>query len=168
MEDCSPAGGRQETSARGTPDLFVADVSEDYELAMRLQMAGYCVRWATYSNSSSSARVSRSTPLTRRPDGRSTLSVLARSSQFLRSLVQRFHDFALLALLWSRNVRTAGKLSIAFVPLFVLRLGVSLPLTVLMTVMQGLFWPTLDPSFKPIFDTWISVIVIFNVAGPSV
>ncbi|KAJ1025962.1 hypothetical protein NDA16_002587 [Ustilago loliicola] len=140
-------------------------VSEDYELAMRLQMAGYCVRWATYSNQEFREGVSLNPT-----DEKARWQKYAFGAcEILFNPFVRWYKgpFTLLfwRFMWSRNVRTAGKLSMLSYLFSSFALGVSLPLTVLMTVVQGLFWPTLDTSFKPIFDTWISVIVVFNVAG---
>lgn len=140
-------------------------VSEDYELAMRLQMAGYCVRWATYSNQAFREGVSLNPT-----DEKARWQKYAFGAcEILFNPFVRWYKGPFTSLfwrfMWSRNVRTAGKLSMLSYLFSYFALGVSLPLTVLMTVVQGLFWPTLDTSFKPIFDTWISVIVVFNLAG---
>lgn len=140
-------------------------VSEDYELAMRLQMAGYCIRWATYSNQAFREGVSLNPT-----DEKARWQKYAFGAcEILFNPFVRWYKGPFTSLfwrfMWSRNVRTAGKLSMLSYLFSYFALGVSLPLTVLMTVIQGLFWPTLDTSFKPIFDTWISVIVVFNLAG---
>lgn len=140
-------------------------VSEDYELAMRLQMAGYCVRWATYSNQAFREGVSLNPT-----DEKARWQKYAFGAcEILFNPFVRWYKGPFTSLfwrfMWSRNVRTAGKLSMLSYLFSYFALGVSLPLTVLMTVIQGLFWPTLDTSFKPVFDTWISVMVVFNFAG---
>ncbi|TKY89773.1 hypothetical protein EX895_001070 [Sporisorium graminicola] len=140
-------------------------VSEDYELAMRLQMAGYCVRWATYSNQAFREGVSLNPT-----DEKARWQKYAFGAcEILFNPFVRWYKGPFTSLfwrfMWSRNVRTAGKLSMLSYLFSYFAIGVSLPLTVLMAVVQGLFWPTLDTSFKPVFDTWISVIVVFNLAG---
>ena len=140
-------------------------VSEDYELAMRLQMAGYCVRWATYSNQAFREGVSLNPS-----DEKARWQKYAFGAcEILFNPFIRWYKGPFTSLfwrfMWSRNVRTAGKLGMLSYLFSYFALGVSLPLTVLMAVIQGLFWPTLDTSFRPVFDTWIAVIVVFNFAG---
>ncbi|KAJ9474297.1 Glyco_trans_2-like domain-containing protein [Pseudozyma hubeiensis] len=140
-------------------------VSEDYELAMRLQMAGYCVRWATYSNQEFREGVSLNPS-----DEKARWQKYAFGAcEILFNPFVRWYKGPFTGLfwrfMWSRNVHTAGKLGMLSYLFSYFALGISLPLTVTMAVVQGLFWPTLDTSFRPVFDTWIAVIVVFNLAG---
>ncbi|PWN87938.1 hypothetical protein FA10DRAFT_215120, partial [Acaromyces ingoldii] len=140
-------------------------VSEDYELAMRLQMAGYCVRWATYSNQEFKEGVSLN------PDdekarwqkyafGACEIVFNPFYKWFMGPIAPLFWRF-----LFSRKVHASSKASALSYLSSYFAIAVSLPITIGMTVAQGLFWPTLDSSFKPVFDTWIAVVVVFNFAG---
>lgn len=140
-------------------------VSEDYELAMRLQMAGYCIRWATYSNQEFREGVSLN------PDDEKARwqKYAFGACEIVFNPLYKWFLGPISPLMWkflfSKKVKSSSKsMAMSYLSSY-FAIAVSLPITIAMTVAQGLFWPTLDTTFKPVFDTWIAVIFVFNIAG---
>jgi hypothetical protein len=70
-----------------------------------------------------------------------------------------------LSYLFNGKVLTSAKLaSLSYLSSY-FALGISLPLILGLTVIQGLYSPLLDSTFFTSFSIWISIIVIFNGAG---
>lgn len=140
-------------------------VSEDFDMALRLLMKGYIVRWATYSNNEFLEGVSLT------PDdeinrwqkyafGCSELVFNPLRYWFTKGpLTPLFRKF-----LWSK-CPTAYKVNACSYIFSYWAIAVSTPLTIGLFVAQGLFYPLLDPIFLTPFQVWIAVIVVFVVGG---
>lgn len=140
-------------------------VSEDYELAMRLQMAGYSIRWVTYSNQEFREGVS----LNPNDEKARWQKYAFGACEIVMNPLWKWFMGPISPLMWkflfNSKVSTSSKTKAMSYLSSYFAIAVSLPITIAMTVAQGLFWPTLDTTFKPVFDTWIAVIFVFNVAG---
>ncbi|UZJ55683.1 hypothetical protein CBS101457_005003 [Exobasidium rhododendri] len=140
-------------------------VSEDYELALRLQMSGYCTRWATYSNQEFKEGVS----LNPNDEKARWQKYAFGACEIVFNPFYKWYKGPFSGLfwryIWSSRVHTSAKAAAISYLSSYFAIAVSLPITIGMTAAQGLFWPTLDTAFKPVFDTWIAVIFVFNFAG---
>lgn len=140
-------------------------VSEDFEMALKLQMKGYIVRWATYSDETFTEGVSF-TPedeVTRYQKYAYGCSEIVFNP--FRYWFTKGPFSALFRKFLSSNVPLAYKFSTLSYLSTYYALAVSFPLGLLMFLIQGLFQPTLDPVFLPALDVWINVSLVFTLVG---
>lgn len=140
-------------------------VSEDFEMALKMQLKGYIVRWATYSDEGFTEGVSFNPEdeVTRYQKYAYGCSEIVFNP--LRYWLTRGPLSKLFRSFLFSNVPTAYKISTMSYMSTYYALGVSFPLTMAMFAVQGLFYPWLDPSFLPNFDVWVTVSLIFTLCG---
>ncbi|KAK0542272.1 hypothetical protein OC846_006670, partial [Tilletia horrida] len=141
-------------------------VSEDFDMALRLLMKGYCVRWATYSKGEFQEGVS----LTAEDE----LNRWQKYAFGVSELV--FHPFKQWLFkgpftpLFRKFVGSSAlplhyKIAACSYMFSYYAIASAMPLTFALCLVQGWFYPILDLSFLPPFNVWISVAVVFGAAS---
>lgn len=140
-------------------------VSEDFEMALKLQLKGYIVRWATYSDEGFTEGVSFTpedevTRYQKYAYGCSEIVFNPLRYWITRSPFSKlFREFLVSNVPLAYKFATLSYLSTYYA------LAVSFPLGITMFVVQGLFQDTLDGVFLPAFDVWMTVSLIFTLVG---
>lgn len=143
-------------------------VSEDFDMALRLLMKGYITRWATYSNAEFEEGVSLTCDdeLNRWQKYAFGCSELVFNPLWkwplhgpLTPLFRRF--------LLCKEAPIHYKFSACSYIFSYYAIAAALPLTTSLYLLQGWFYPVLDPVFLAPFQTWIAIIVVY-VAGGNV
>ncbi|CAO1622727.1 unnamed protein product [Sympodiomycopsis kandeliae] len=141
-------------------------VSEDFEISLRLLMKGYIVRWATYSNEEYKEGVS----LTADDElNRWQKYAFGVSELLIHPFWKWFHKGPITPLyrsfLWAKQVPLHAKFSSCSYMFSYYAIASALPLTVALTIAQGLFAPSLDGAFLPPFNVFVAVVVVFSGLG---
>ncbi|PWN23478.1 hypothetical protein BCV69DRAFT_243467 [Microstroma glucosiphilum] len=141
-------------------------VSEDFEISMRLLMAGYITRWATYSNNEFLEGVS----LTAQDElNRWQKYAFGVSELLLHPLYKWFRRGPITGLfrkyVWASQIPTHAKFGSISYMFSYYAIAVALPLTVTLVLLQAWSAPTLDHAFLQPFRVWIAVIVVFSGLG---
>ncbi|CZS85709.1 unnamed protein product [Fusarium graminearum] len=142
-----------------------AHVSEDFDISLRVQMAGMVCRLATYHNGGFQEGVS----LTIYDE----LNRWEKYAYGCNELV--FHPFyqwiykgpvtrLFLRFLWS-NMPVSSKISIIAYIFTYYALAAGLLLTMINYVLVGLFFYDLDQFYMPSWGIWVSLLVVFNGIG---
>ncbi|KAJ9474287.1 hypothetical protein PHBOTO_004353 [Pseudozyma hubeiensis] len=140
-------------------------VSEDFEMALKLQMKGYVIRWATYSDQGFTEGVSftpedETSRFQKYAYGCSEIVFNPFRYWLTRGPISKlFRTFIASDVNTSYKIATISYLSTYYA------LAAAFPVTVVVFVVQGLFLPYLDPIFLPSFDVMCTVTLIFTVAG---
>ncbi|TKY89776.1 hypothetical protein EX895_001073 [Sporisorium graminicola] len=140
-------------------------VSEDFEMALKLQMKGYVIRWATYSDQGFTEGVSftpedETARFQKYAYGCSEIVFNPLRQWFTRGPISKlFRTFITSDVNASYKIATISYLSTYYA------LAIAFPVTVVVFVVQGLFLPYLDPIFLPSFDVFVTVTVVFTLAG---
>jgi cellulose synthase/poly-beta-1,6-N-acetylglucosamine synthase-like glycosyltransferase len=141
-------------------------VSEDFEISMRLLMAGYITRWATYSNNGFLEGVS----LTAQDElNRWQKYAFGVSELLFHPLYQWIYKGPFTHLFSSyvmaKQIPTHAKFGSASYMFSYYAIAVAFPLTIGLTLAQAWFAPTLDHAFMEPFKVWISVVLVFSGLG---
>ncbi|KAK0569588.1 hypothetical protein OC861_000768 [Tilletia horrida] len=142
-------------------------VSEDFDMALRLLMKGYCVRWATYSKGEFQEGVSLTAEdeLNRWQKYAFGVSELIfhpfKQWLFKGPFTPLFRKF-----IGSKALPLHYKIAACAYMFSYYAIASAMPLTFALCLVQGWFYPILDLSFLPPFQVWISVAIVFGVASP--
>lgn len=142
-----------------------AHVSEDFDMALRLLMQGFIVRWATYSNNEFMEGVS----LTADDEVNRWQKYAFGCSELVFNPLRYWPTRGPLSplfrkLLWS-NVPTSYKFNSCAYIFSYWAIAAGAPLTIIIFFVQGLFWPSLDAAFLPSFQVWLSTVFVFLIGG---
>ncbi|PWN47365.1 hypothetical protein IE53DRAFT_321345 [Violaceomyces palustris] len=141
-------------------------VSEDFDMALRLLMKGYITRWATYSNNGFEEGVS----LTCDDElNRWQKYSFGCSELVFNPLWKWFHKSPFTSLFRSFLVAKGVPIHYKFAACSYIfsyyAIAAAVPLTILLYVAEGWFYPVLDPVFFPPFKIWLAVVVVFIIGG---
>lgn len=155
-----------ETDTDGEVSFFSpSHVSEDFELAMKLFMKGYIVRWATYSNSQFTEGVSLA-----------PADEVARLQKYAYGCSEIiFHPLRLWpthgpfsklfkTFLWS-DTHLHYKIGVISYLSTYYALGTSFPLSIALFCAQAFFAPYLDSVFLFPIDVWVNICLVFTLGG---
>ncbi|CAO1622019.1 unnamed protein product [Jaminaea pallidilutea] len=141
-------------------------VSEDFDMALRVLMKGYIVRWATYSNEEFKEGVSLTCDdeLNRWQKyafGVSELIFNPLHLWFRRGPVTKLWR----SFLWTGAVPVHAKFGSLSYVFSYYAIASALPLSVALLFLEGLAGPTNDLAFLSSFKMWVAVTVVFSVGG---
>lgn len=140
-------------------------VSEDFDMALRLLMSGYITRWATYSNNAFEEGVSLTCDdeLNRWQKYAFGCSELVFNRlwewPYRGPLTKLYRTF-----LWS-NAPVHYKFAASAYIFSYYAIACAFPLSIALYLVQGWFYPVLQPNFLPPFQIWVAVIVVFILGG---
>lgn len=140
-------------------------VSEDFEMALRLLLKGYTVRWATYSKGGFQEGVS----LTCDDELNRWQKYAFGVSELLFRPLKQIWKGPMTPLyrrfLWARGIPVHYKFCATSYIASYYAIAAALPTTIGLTLAQGLFTPNLDLVFMQPFKVFVSVVVVFNGLG---
>ncbi|EPQ28120.1 uncharacterized protein PFL1_04447 [Pseudozyma flocculosa PF-1] len=142
-----------------------AHVSEDFDMALRLLMKGYVVRWATYSNNQFLEGVS----LTADDELNRWQKYAYGCSELVLNPLRKWPTRGPLSplfkkFLWS-DCSTTYKFNACSYIFSYWAIAVGTPMTVAMYFAMGLFWPLMDPIPLPPLQIWFTVVFVFSIFG---
>ncbi|KAN0066294.1 hypothetical protein ACQY0O_000388 [Thecaphora frezii] len=141
-------------------------VSEDFDMALRLLMKGYITRWATYSNNGFEEGVSLTCDdeLNRWQKYAFGCSELIFNKlwqwPFKSPFTPLFRRF-----LFVKGVPIHYKFAACSYIFSYYAIGISLPTTFALYLVEGWFFPVLDPVFLTPFKIWVAVMFVFSVGN---
>ncbi|TKY85615.1 hypothetical protein EX895_005777 [Sporisorium graminicola] len=140
-------------------------VSEDFDMALRLLMKGFLVRWATYSNDEFLEGVS----LTCDDEVNRWQKYAFGCSELVFNPLRYWPTRGPLSplfrtFLWSK-CSTTYKVNACSYIFSYWAIASATPLTMVYFFVHGFFSPTLDGAFLPSFQSWLSVLFVFCVGG---
>ncbi|EST06923.1 hypothetical protein PSEUBRA_003722 [Kalmanozyma brasiliensis GHG001] len=140
-------------------------VSEDFDMALRLLMKGYVVRWATYSNNEFEEGVS----LTCDDELNRWQKYAFGCSELVFNRIWQWPykgPFSKLfrTFLWS-DAPLHYKFSACSYIFSYYAIACALPLSIALYLVQGWFYPVLLPTFLPPFNIWVAVVFVFSIGG---
>lgn len=140
-------------------------VSEDFEMALKLLMKGYIVRWATYSNQEFEEGVSLTCDdeLNRWQKyafGVSELVFRPIKDIWRGPITPLYRKFV-----WAKGIPVHYKFCATSYIFSYYAIAIALPLTIGLSIAQGYFAPTLDHAFIQPFRVFVAVVVVFNGLG---
>jgi cellulose synthase/poly-beta-1,6-N-acetylglucosamine synthase-like glycosyltransferase len=141
-------------------------VSEDFEMSMRLLMAGYITRWATYSKNAFLEGVS----LTAQDELNRWQKYAFGVSELLFNPMHKWlykGPFTPLfrKYMWVKEIPTHAKFASTSYMFSYYGIACAFPLTAALIIIQAWFAPILDQAFIRPFQVWVSVIVVFSGLG---
>ena len=141
-------------------------VSEDFDMSLRLQLQGYVVRWATYSNLGYLEGVS----LTPSDELNRWQKYAFGCSEIILQPLRFWFTKGPLTPLFTRFI-TSGKCSLSqkvTVSSYMFSyyaLAMSLPFAIIMFVVVGLYDPVTSLFIVESFKVWLSILVVFSAGG---
>lgn len=140
-------------------------VSEDFDMALRLLMKGYIVRWATYSNNAFEEGVS----LTCDDELNRWQKYAFGCSELVFNRIWQWPyrgPFSKLfrTFLWC-EAPLHYKFSACSYIFSYYAIACALPLSIALFLVQGWFYPVLLPTFLPPFNIWVAVVFVFSIGG---
>ncbi|GAC96001.1 hypothetical protein PHSY_003580 [Pseudozyma hubeiensis SY62] len=140
-------------------------VSEDFDMALRLLMKGFLVRWATYSNEGFMEGVS----LTADDEVNRWQKYAFGCSELVFNNLRHWPTRGPLSplfrkFIWS-NCPTSYKLNACSYIFSYWAIAAGTILTISLFFVQGFFWPWLDQVFMPPFQVCITALFIFALGG---
>ncbi|POY70489.1 hypothetical protein BMF94_6557 [Rhodotorula taiwanensis] len=141
-------------------------VSEDFDCAMRMLVAGYDVRWATYSNGGFQEGVSLSADdeINRWQKYAFGVSELLlhrlKDWPFKGPLTPMAKDF-----FWKSNLPLHYKLSSFSYMMSYYGISVAFPLSVAGYILYGMFIPSLDNAYMPSWKVTVALMLVFGCAS---
>ncbi|SNX84533.1 uncharacterized protein MEPE_03242 [Melanopsichium pennsylvanicum] len=140
-------------------------VSEDFDMALRLLMSGYITRWATYSNNGFEEGVS----LTCDDELNRWQKYAFGCSELVLHRLWEWPTKGLFTPLFKTFLKSSApihyKFSASSYIFSYYAIGAAFPLTWVLYLVEGWFFPILDPSFMTPFKIWVSVVVVFTLGG---
>ncbi|SPO34618.1 uncharacterized protein PSFLO_00089 [Pseudozyma flocculosa] len=141
-------------------------VSEDFDMALRLLMKGYITRWATYSNNKFEEGVSLTCDdeLNRWQKYAFGCSELVFNRlwewPYKSPFTPLFRNF-----LWVKGIPIHYKFAACSYIFSYYAIAAALPLTAILYLVEGWFYPVLDPVFLTPFRIWLAVVFVFVIGG---
>lgn len=140
-------------------------VSEDFDMALRLLMAGYITRWATYSNNGFEEGVS----LTCDDELNRWQKYAFGCSELVLHRIWHWPFKGLFTPLFKTFLKSSAPIHYKFSACSYIfsyyAIGAAFPMTFGLYLVEGWFYPVLDPSFMTPFKIWVSVVVVFTLGG---
>ncbi|PWN17748.1 hypothetical protein BCV69DRAFT_253873, partial [Microstroma glucosiphilum] len=141
-------------------------VSEDFEMSMRLLIAGYITRWATYSKNGYLEGVS----LTCQDElNRWQKYAFGVSELLFHPLHQWVYKGPITPLwrryIWAKQIPLHAKMGCFSYIFSYYAIASAFPLTIALTLAQAWAAPVLDQAFLEPFQVWVAVVVIFCGLG---
>ncbi|SNX86117.1 uncharacterized protein MEPE_04826 [Melanopsichium pennsylvanicum] len=141
-------------------------VSEDFDMSLRLQLQGYVVRWATYSNLGYLEGVS----LTPSDELNRWQKYAFGCSEIILQPLRKWMTRGPLTPLFVKFITSdrcslAQKVTVSSYMFSYYALALSLPFAVAMFIVTGLFGNVTEKYIVDSFKIWLSILVIFSAAG---
>ncbi len=140
-------------------------VSEDFDMALRLLMTGYITRWATYSNNGFEEGVS----LTCDDELNRWQKYAFGCSELIFNRLWEWPYRSPFTKLFRTFLRSEAPIHYKFSSCSYMfsyyAIAAALPLTIVLFLVQGWFYPVLQPFFLTPFNIWLAVVFVFSIGG---
>lgn len=140
-------------------------VSEDFDMALRLLMSGYITRWATYSNNGFEEGVS----LTCDDELNRWQKYAFGCSELILHRLWQWPYKGPFTPLFKTFLKSSAPIHYKFSACSYIfsyyAIGAAFPMTWALYLVEGWFYPVLDPSFLTPFKIWVAVVVVFTIGG---